>query len=207
MRYRLDEKRATVRAADDRKILRRRLTQSGCGAQHALQYGVVIGMPGNEPPMPEHQPVTAIEQRGRSGVGVDHLQPAIEQQTSAFRPVQYLTIGMQIRRRPIALNSGGGPECLCRHVFEADAGTARRRHCLVRRERAPSRALDERLPRSRDHRVLPLVVSIWGLEYPLSVYPATLPIVGIAVGTSITGRPPHRTVRAAFPHTAPTLGG
>jgi cytoskeletal protein CcmA (bactofilin family) len=30
---------------------------------------------------------------------------------------------------------------------------------------------------------------------------------GIAVGTSITGRPPHRTVRAAFPHTAPTLGG
>src|SRR5208337_3898188 len=28
----------------------------------------------------------------------------------------------------------------------------------------------------------------------------------IAVGTPITGRPPHRTVRAAFPHTAPTLG-
>jgi hypothetical protein len=28
----------------------------------------------------------------------------------------------------------------------------------------------------------------------------------IAVGTLITGRPPHRTVRAAFPHTAPTLG-
>ena len=29
---------------------------------------------------------------------------------------------------------------------------------------------------------------------------------GIAVGTSITARPPHRSVRAAFPHTAPTLG-
>jgi len=29
---------------------------------------------------------------------------------------------------------------------------------------------------------------------------------GIAVGTPITERPPHRTVRAAFPHTAPTLG-
>ncbi len=28
----------------------------------------------------------------------------------------------------------------------------------------------------------------------------------IAVGTSITGRPPHRSVRAGFPHTAPTLG-
>src|SRR5260370_41956432 len=28
----------------------------------------------------------------------------------------------------------------------------------------------------------------------------------IAVGTLITERPPHRTVRAAFPHTAPTLG-
>jgi drug/metabolite transporter (DMT)-like permease len=29
---------------------------------------------------------------------------------------------------------------------------------------------------------------------------------GIAVGTSITGRPPHRSVRADFPHTAPTSG-
>ena len=28
----------------------------------------------------------------------------------------------------------------------------------------------------------------------------------IAVGTLISKRPPHRTVRAAFPHTAPTLG-
>jgi chemotaxis response regulator CheB len=28
----------------------------------------------------------------------------------------------------------------------------------------------------------------------------------IAVGTSITGRPPHRSVRADFPHTAPTSG-
>jgi uncharacterized membrane protein YjgN (DUF898 family) len=28
----------------------------------------------------------------------------------------------------------------------------------------------------------------------------------IAVGTRVTARPPHRTVRAAFPHTAPTLG-
>jgi hypothetical protein len=27
-----------------------------------------------------------------------------------------------------------------------------------------------------------------------------------AVGTRVTSRPPHRTVRAAFPHTAPTLG-
>jgi hypothetical protein len=28
----------------------------------------------------------------------------------------------------------------------------------------------------------------------------------IAVGTRITARPPHRAVRAAFPHTAPTVG-
>jgi hypothetical protein len=28
----------------------------------------------------------------------------------------------------------------------------------------------------------------------------------IAVGTLIAERPPHRTVQAAFPHTAPTLG-
>jgi len=35
------------------------------------------------------------------------------------------------------------------------------------------------------------------------------PLTGsaIAVGTLIAERPPHRTVRAAFPHTAPTLGG
>jgi len=30
--------------------------------------------------------------------------------------------------------------------------------------------------------------------------------LSIAVGTPITERPPHRTVRAEFPHTAPTLG-
>jgi len=32
--------------------------------------------------------------------------------------------------------------------------------------------------------------------------PATL----FAVGTAVTGRPPHRTARAEFPHAAPTLG-
>ena len=41
--------------------------------------------------------------------------------------------------------------------------------------------------------------------------PTDLPVViaseAIAVGTLIAERPPHRTVRAAFPHTAPTLGG
>ena len=30
--------------------------------------------------------------------------------------------------------------------------------------------------------------------------------LSVAVGTLIAERPPHRTVRAAFPHTAPTLG-
>src|SRR5262245_66445632 len=28
----------------------------------------------------------------------------------------------------------------------------------------------------------------------------------LAVGTRVTSRPPHRSVRAAFPHTAPTSG-
>ena len=28
----------------------------------------------------------------------------------------------------------------------------------------------------------------------------------VAVGTRVTPRPPHRSVRAAFPHTVPTLG-
>src|SRR5262249_20502475 len=28
----------------------------------------------------------------------------------------------------------------------------------------------------------------------------------VAVGTRVTSRPPHRSVRAAFPHTAPPLG-
>ena len=32
------------------------------------------------------------------------------------------------------------------------------------------------------------------------------PQKSIAVGTLIAERPPHRTVRAEFPHTAPTLG-
>ena len=31
-------------------------------------------------------------------------------------------------------------------------------------------------------------------------------MLGIAVGTLIAERPPHRSVRAGFPHTAPTLG-
>jgi len=32
------------------------------------------------------------------------------------------------------------------------------------------------------------------------------PVGSVAVGTPITERPPHRTVRARFGHTAPTLG-
>ena len=33
-----------------------------------------------------------------------------------------------------------------------------------------------------------------------------LSVLAIAVGTSITGRPPHRSQRAQFTHWAPTLG-
>ena len=39
---------------------------------------------------------------------------------------------------------------------------------------------------------------------PLGLPPS---LVQVAVGTIIADRPPHRTVRAAFPHTAPTLEG
>jgi hypothetical protein len=31
-------------------------------------------------------------------------------------------------------------------------------------------------------------------------------LIRVGQGTPITERPPHRTVRAVFPHTAPTLG-
>src|SRR6478752_1941467 len=34
----------------------------------------------------------------------------------------------------------------------------------------------------------------------------SLRLAHVAVGTRVTSRPPHRTVRAAFPHTAPTSG-
>ena len=40
------------------------------------------------------------------------------------------------------------------------------------------------------------------VKYACGLTPLSL----VAVGTRITARPPHRTVRAAFPHTAPTLG-
>jgi hypothetical protein len=33
-----------------------------------------------------------------------------------------------------------------------------------------------------------------------------IPAFCVAVGTRVTPRPPHRSVRAAFPHTAPTSG-
>jgi hypothetical protein len=32
-------------------------------------------------------------------------------------------------------------------------------------------------------------------------------VTSVAVGTVIAGRPPHRSVRAELPHTAPTLDG
>ncbi len=55
--------------------------------------------------------------------------------------------------------------------------------------------------------------SLWRLELaePRRViahlkYMADARILEIAVGTLITERPPHRTVRAQFGHTAPTLG-
>jgi hypothetical protein len=37
-------------------------------------------------------------------------------------------------------------------------------------------------------------------------YPADTTGYMFAVGTLIAERPPHRSVRAGFPHTAPTLG-
>jgi RecA-family ATPase len=36
--------------------------------------------------------------------------------------------------------------------------------------------------------------------------PRPVPCRGFAVGTAVTGRPPHRSAQAEFPHAAPTLG-
>ena len=41
---------------------------------------------------------------------------------------------------------------------------------------------------------------------PAGSRPHALARTTIAVGTRVTVRPPHRTVRADFPHTAPTSG-
>jgi hypothetical protein len=52
----------------------------------------------------------------------------------------------------------------------------------------------------------------WGLSYlspkqsTIKVEASRLGEIRIAVGTHITMRPPHKTVRAAFPHTASTSG-
>jgi hypothetical protein len=35
----------------------------------------------------------------------------------------------------------------------------------------------------------------------------TVGVTSVAVGTAIAGRPPHRSVRAELPHTAPTSDG
>src|SRR5258708_35704740 len=50
---------------------------------------------------------------------------------------------------------------------------------------------------------------VWPIQRELSrhlKYMTRARISEIAVGTLITERPPHRTVRAQFGHTAPTLG-
>jgi hypothetical protein len=45
-----------------------------------------------------------------------------------------------------------------------------------------------------------------GLDSSTGWIAPALPGAFDAVGTRVTSRPPHRTVRAAFPHTAPTSG-
>ena len=58
-----------------------------------------------------------------------------------------------------------------------------------------------RMTRGRDGAAIPFT---WGsfIPYSMPVYPGAF----IAVGTPVTGRPPHRSVREELPHTAPTLG-
>jgi hypothetical protein len=43
-------------------------------------------------------------------------------------------------------------------------------------------------------------------DHPRLFRPQLLGVSAVAVGTEISPRPPHRSVRAAFPHTAPTSG-
>src|SRR5262245_45442918 len=52
--------------------------------------------------------------------------------------------------------------------------------------------------------LVPLGTSL--AQEPAPLEAAVNGTASIAVGTLIAERPPHRTVRAAFPHTAPTLG-
>src|ERR1700753_3005622 len=45
----------------------------------------------------------------------------------------------------------------------------------------------------------------YGAALAAPAVPAAESTLGVAVGTSITARPPHRSVRAGLPHTAPPL--
>ncbi|HEY1431046.1 MAG TPA: hypothetical protein VGF39_05360 [Stellaceae bacterium] len=108
--------------------------------------------------MPQTQPVAGIEQSRGGGVGTKHLQLAVEQQTSAVGMVDYPPIGMQLRRKPSLLDTRvvEDPEGVYRHVAEAGNGAAWRHRgpgAWSAHRHAPR---TERLPRSRDHRLLPL---------------------------------------------------
>jgi hypothetical protein len=50
-----------------------------------------------------------------------------------------------------------------------------------------------------------LLRQVTGLICPANVQDRKTQRSTVAVGTTIADRPPHRTVRAALPHTAPTL--
>src|SRR5215211_7109448 len=51
-----------------------------------------------------------------------------------------------------------------------------------------------------------MLATSFGLTVKMQMSISLYSQASIAVGTLIAERPPHRTVRAAFPHTAPTLG-
>jgi hypothetical protein len=62
-------------------------------------------MSGDETMVPRLQSPAATELRCRRRIGMDHLQPDIEQHDSLVRLVEDLTVGVQIREDALALEA------------------------------------------------------------------------------------------------------
>ena len=110
--------------------------------------------------------------------------------------------GRRQPRRPVRRRRGGAPPAGCRGVRRPPPS---RRMAEMAPGRRPS---SDRSPR-RLWRLRRLLAGIDAPHIVRSLSTGTPPrrrFMHIAVGTLIAERPPHRTVRAGFPHTAPTSG-
>jgi hypothetical protein len=83
---------------------------------------------------------------------------------------------------------------------------------VAKRMRTKLREIKEQLMATRHDGIdgqgqwLAQVLRGWMAYYAVPMSGSALSAFRVAVGTLITERPPHRSVRAAFPHTAPTSG-